>query len=106
MTVRDAVPTFPQASVAVHVLVCDLAQPVDPTAPSDAVGVNAPSQLSKAVAPSNAALIVAVDGLHPSDVDAVDVGVTTGGVASNVHVIVRARLAVLPQPSVAVHVLV
>jgi hypothetical protein len=106
VTVRDAVPTLPQASVAVHVLVCDLAQPVLPTAPSDAVGVKAPSQLSEAVAPSSAALIVAVEGLHPSAVDAVDDGVTTGAVISNVQVTVRDRVAVLPQPSVAVHVLV
>jgi hypothetical protein len=46
-----------------------------------------------------------VDGLHPRAVDAVDVGVTTGAVISNVQVTVRDRVAVLPQPSVAVHVL-
>jgi hypothetical protein len=77
-----------------------------PTAPSDDVGVSEPLQLSEAVAPPSAPLIVAVDGLHPSDVDAVDVGVTTGGVTSNVQVTVRDNVAVLPQPSVAVHVLV
>jgi hypothetical protein len=77
-----------------------------PVVPSVAVGVNAPLQLSEAVAPSNARLIVAVDGLHPSDVDAVDVAVTTGAVISNVQVMVRDREAVLPHPSVAVHVLV
>ena len=44
------------------------------------MGVSAPLQLSEAVAPSNAPFIVAVDGLQPSDVDAVDDGVTTGGV--------------------------
>jgi hypothetical protein len=106
VTVRDAVPTFPQASVADHVLVCDLAQPVLPTAPSDDVGVRAPAQLSEAVAPLSAPLIVAVDGLHPSAVGAVDVGVTTGGVTSNVQVTVRDAVPTLPQPSVAVHVLV
>src|SRR4030095_11882551 len=106
LTVRDAVPTFPHASVAVHVLVCDLAQPVEPTAPSDAVGVNAPLQLSEAVAPPSAASICAVVGLQPSEVDAVDVGVTTGGVTSNVQVTVRDAVPTLPQPSVAVHVLV
>ena len=77
-----------------------------PTAPSDAVGVRAPLQLSEAVAPPNAPFIVAVDGLHPSDVDAVDVGVTTGGVTSNVQVTVRDAVAELPQASVAVQVLV
>ena len=55
-------------------------QPVDPTVPSDAVGVIPLVQLSVAVAPPSEALIVAVEGLHPSDVDAVDVGVTTGAV--------------------------
>jgi hypothetical protein len=68
--------------------------------------VSAPLQLSEAVAPPNAPLIVAVDGLHPSDVDAVDVGVTTGAVKSNVQVTVRDAVAELPQASVAVHVLV
>jgi hypothetical protein len=34
VTVRVAVVIFPQPSVADHVLVCDLAQPDDPTAPS------------------------------------------------------------------------
>ena len=63
-------------------------------------------QLSEAVAPSNAALIVAVDGLHPSVVDAVDVGVTTGEILSNVHVIVRDAVPTFPQLSVALHVLV
>jgi hypothetical protein len=68
--------------------------------------VIAPRQLSDAVAPPSAPFIVAVDGLHPSDVDAVDVGVTTGGKISNVQVTVRDAVPVFPQPSVAVHVLV
>jgi hypothetical protein len=106
LTVLVAVPKLPQASVAVHVLVTDLAQPVDPTAPSEAVGVNAPLQLSEAVAPPRAASIVAVDGLHPSEVDAVEVGVTVGGVTSCVHVTVLDAVPTLPHASVAVHVLV
>jgi hypothetical protein len=77
-----------------------------PTAPSDAVGVSEPLQLSEAVAPPSAPLIVAVDGLHPSEVDAVEVGVTTGGVTSNVQVTVREAVPTLPQASVADHVLV
>ena len=77
-----------------------------PTAPSDAVGVIAPLQLSEAAAPPSAASMVAVDGLHPSDVDAVDVGVTTGAVISNVQVTVRDAVPTLPHASVAVHVLV
>ena len=106
VTVRDAVPTLPHASVADHDLVCDLAQPVEPIAPSDAVGVSAPLQLSEAVAPPSAPLIVAVDGLHPSDVDDVAVGVTIGAVISNVHVTVRDAVPTFPHASVAVHVLV
>jgi hypothetical protein len=73
---------FPHASVAVHVLVCDLEQPELPTVPSDVVIVSVEGQLSVAVADPRAVLIVADEALHPSDVDAVDVGVTTGGVTS------------------------
>jgi hypothetical protein len=51
-------------------------------------------------------LIVAVDGLHPSAVDDVAVGVTTGAVISNVQVTVRDAVPTLPQASVALHVLV
>jgi hypothetical protein len=97
---------LPHPSVADHVLVCEREQPVLPTAPSDDVGVRAPEQLSDAVAPPSAPLIVAVDGLHPSEVDAVEVGVTTGAVISNVHVTVRDAVPTLPHPSVALHVLV
>jgi hypothetical protein len=106
VTVLDAVPTLPQLSVALHVLVWERAQPVEPTGLSDAVGVSAPLQLSDAVAPPNAASIVAVDGLHPREVFAVDVGVTTGAVTSNVQVTVLDAVPTLPQLSVAVHVLV
>ena len=80
--------------------------PVDPTAPSEATGLSRPLQLSVAVAPPNAASIVAVDGLHPSDVETVDVGATCGGVTSWVHVTVRDVVLTFPQLSVAVHVLV
>ena len=78
MTVLDTDAVLPHASVAVHVLVCDLAHPVDPIVPSDAVGVNAPLQLSEAVALPSVVLIVAVDGLHPSAVDEEFVGVIAG----------------------------
>ena len=103
VTVRDAVPTLPQLSVALHVLVCERAQPVDPTAPSDAVGVSPLAQLSDTDAPQRALLIVDVDGLHPSVVDAFDAGVTTGAVISNVHVTVRDAVPTFPQLSVALH---
>ena len=103
VTVLDAVAVLPQASVAVHVLVCDLAQlPV--TGPSTGDSVNVP-QASVAVALPSAASIVADAGLHPS-VNVVPVAVITGGVAVDDQVTVCDAVAVLPQPSVAVHVLV
>jgi hypothetical protein len=103
VTVLEAVAVLPQASVAVHVLVCDLAQ-VPLTAPSTGVSVNVP-QASVAVALPNAASIAADDGLHPS-VNVVPVAVITGGVAAADQVIVLDVVAVLPQASVAVNVLV
>jgi hypothetical protein len=77
-----------------------------PTTPSLAVGVSAPLQLSDAVALPSAVLIVALDGLHPRVVDAVDVTVTTGTVISNVQVTVRDAVPIFPHASVALHVLV
>ena len=61
-------------------------------------------QASDAVADPSAALIAPDDGLHPAIV--VPVAVIVGGVLSLVHVTVLDAVAVLPQPSVAVHVLV
>ena len=106
VTVRDAVPTFPHASVALHVLVKDREQPVLPTDPSDAVGVKLPLQLSDAVAPPRHHTAQSIVMLHPSAVDDVAVGVITGLVRSNVQVTVREVVAVLPQASVAIHLLV
>jgi hypothetical protein len=103
VTVLEAVAVLPQASVAVHVLVCDLAQ-VPLTAPSTGVSVNVP-QASVAVALPRAASIAADDGLHPR-VTVVPVAVITGGVAAADQVIVLDVVAVLPQASVAVNVLV
>jgi hypothetical protein len=47
-----------------------------------------------------------VDGLHPSEVDAVEVRVAAGGVTSCVHVTVLDAVPTFPQISVAVQVLV
>jgi hypothetical protein len=58
-----------------------------------------------AVADPNAASIAADDGLHPSG-DGVAGGVMVGGVRSSVQVAVRDVVAVLPQASVAVNILV
>jgi len=66
-----------------------------------------PPQLSLAVAVPSAASIAAEVGLHPrAPFAGVPVAVITGGVMSNVHVAVRDVLAVLPQASVAINVLV
>ena len=103
VTVLKAEAVLPQASVAVHVLVCDLVQlPV--TGPSIGVSVNVP-QASVAVALPSAASMAADDGLHPR-ANVVPVALITGVVAVAAHVIVLEAVAVLPQPSVAVHVLV
>ena len=103
VTVLDAVAVLPQPSVAVHVLVCDLAQlPV--TGPSTGVSVKLP-QASVAVALPSAPLIVPDDGLHPSVVP-VPVAVITGVDAEAAQVTVLDVVAVLPHASVAVNVLV
>ena len=60
---------------------------------------------SVAVAVPNAPFISPADGLHPRDVVVPPV-VNTGGVTSAVHVTVRDAVDVLPQKSLAVHVLV
>ena len=62
-------------------------------------------QSSVADAIPNAPFIVAVDGLHPS-ASALPVAVRVGGVTSSVHVAVLDVVETLPQPSVAVNVLV
>jgi hypothetical protein len=102
--VLDAVDVLPHASAAVHDLVCDLLHPLLTTAPSVDVTVGVP-QASVAVALPRAELIAAVVGLQPG-VRLVPVAVSVGGVISTVHVAVLDVVAVLPQPSVAVHILV
>jgi hypothetical protein len=103
VTVLDTVAVLPHPSVAVHVLVCDCAQ-LPLTGPVAIVTVGVP-QASVAVALPSAASIAADDGLHPSVV-VVPVAVITGGVAFDDQVTVLDTVAVLPHPSVAVHVLV
>ena len=70
----------------------------------EAIGESAPLQLSDPVALPRAASMIAVDGLQPSVVVAVEVGVITGAVISKLQVTVRDIEPVLPQASVAVHV--
>src|SRR6185503_3908676 len=104
LTVREAVAVLPQPSLAVNVLVCDLLQPSLVTLPSLCVTVVVP-QASVAEAEPSARPISLADGLHPSDV-AVPLAVIVGGVVSAVQLTVREVVAVLPQPSLAVNVLV
>ena len=103
VTVRDIVAVLPQPSVAVNVLVCDLIQ-VPVTAPSACVMVGV-LQPSVAVADPSDAVIVALGGLHPN-ATMVYVPVKVGAVGSSVQVTVLDIVVVLPQPSVAVNVLV
>jgi hypothetical protein len=74
------------------------------TVPSLCVTVVGP-QASVAEAEPSAALRSPADGLHPSVVP-VPFAVIVGGVVSAVHVTVREVVAVLPQASLAVNVLV
>ena len=60
---------------------------------------------SVAVAVPSAPLIVAVDGLHPS-ASSLPVATKVGLVKSSVQLAVLEVVDVLPQPSIAVHVLV
>jgi hypothetical protein len=64
LTVREAVAVFPQASVAVNVLVCEPTHPVVEAAPSLEVMVVVPHP-SVALAVPNAAIIAGEVGLHP-----------------------------------------
>src|SRR4030095_15884229 len=94
----------PQASLAVHVLVWEREQASLVILPSleDTVGT---PQASVAVAVPNAPLISPAEGLHPSDVPVPPV-VNTGGVRSAIQFTVLDAVDVLPQKSLAVHVLV
>jgi Ni,Fe-hydrogenase III small subunit len=106
VAVRQAVEVLPHPSVAVHVLFCERRHPLLCTAPSVEVTVGVP-HASVAVAEPSAASIFAEVGLHPKlPFAGVPVAVIVGGVRSSVHVAVREVVEVLPQPSVAVNVLV
>ena len=106
VTVREAVPVFPQLSFTVHVLVCDFVHPDPVTKPVDGVGVAVIPQLSVAVAVPRAASICAAVGLH-AKVKVVPVAVITGGMESLVQVTaLLTGIAALPQLSVTFHVLV
>jgi len=104
VTVLDVVAELPQPSMAVNVLVLEDEQLVVDTAPSLEVILTA-LQASVAVADPRAASISEAKGLQPRDV-AVPVAVITGGIRSLVQLTVLEVVAELPQPSMAVNVLV
>jgi len=105
VTVLDAVAEFPQPSIAVHVLVCERLHPVLWVTPSTVVTVGVP-QASVTVAAPSPASIAAVDGLQPTaPFVGLPVVVIVGAVTSDVHIALRDVVDVLPQPSVAVNVL-
>src|SRR6185436_4611734 len=79
-------------------------QPLLATAPSEELIVVGP-QASVALAEPRAASISLAEGLQPRVV-AVPLAVIDGGILSWVHVTVLEAVAVLPQPSLAVNVLV
>ena len=107
LIVLDAVEVLPQASIALNVLVCEREQPSLVTLPSLEVTVGL-LHASVAVAVPRAPLIVPEDGLHPSDVPLATVPpvVNVGAVRSEIQLIVRDAVEVLPQASMALNVLV
>jgi len=104
VTVLEIVAELPQPSTAVNILVCEEEQLLVDTAPSVNVIV-AVLQPSVAVADPRAAVISEVKGLQPSGTSAYD-PVNAGGIWSAVHLTVLVTVAVLPQPSTAMNVLV
>ena len=104
VTVLAAVAVLPHASLAVNVLVCEREQLLLVILPSLEVIVALP-HASVADAVPRAALISAADGLHPNVVVVPPV-VIDGSALSADHVMVLDAVAVLPQASLAVNVLV
>ena len=104
VTVLEVVALLPQPSTAVNVLVCEAEQEVVDIVPSTKLRVGVP-QASVAVAVPRAAAISDAVGLHPR-VKVVPVAVMVGATWSAVHVTVLEVVAVLPQASIAVNVLV
>src|SRR5687767_2640982 len=104
VTVLDAVAILLQASIAVHVLVCERLHPLLLTVPSLTLSVGTPHP-SLAVAVPSALLISLAAGLHPSVV-VVPPAVITGAVLSATQFTVLEAVTLLPHASRAVNVLV
>ena len=104
VTVVEAVAELPQPSEAVNVLVCEAEQPSDCTGPSINVTTGVP-QAAEAVAEPKAALISEAEELQPRS-GVLPVRIIVGGFGTLVHITVLVMVAVLPQASIAVNVLV
>ena len=104
VTVVEAEAELPQPSEAVKVLVCEAEQEVVTTGPSETITAGV-LQAAVAVADPSAALISEAEGLQPS-VATAPVIIIAGGLGVLVHVTVVEAVAVLPQASTAVNVLV
>jgi hypothetical protein len=104
VTVRVAVAELPQPSEAIKVLTCVNEQPEELTAPSVNVTIGV-LHAAVAVAEPSAALISEAEGLQPR-VTKVGVTIIVGGLGALNQVTVLLAVAVLPQSSTAVKVLV
>src|SRR5439155_422214 len=104
VTVCEAVPVLPQASVTVQHLVVENEHPEPVSAPTVPVAVRPVLQLSLTDAAPNAAAMSVAVGLHPSADTAASV--ITGFWVSRVYVTVCEAVPVLPQLSVTVQLLV
>src|SRR6187399_1269050 len=101
VAVREVEEALPQASLAFHVIVCVLVQPVVVIEPAVEVTALAPEQLSLAEAEPKLMLAGLQPGLRLPPVI-----VITGPCVSTVHVAVREVEEALPQASLAFHVIV
>src|SRR6187549_2818231 len=100
VAVREVEEALPQASLAFHVIVCVLVQPVVVIEPAVEVTALAPEQLSLAEAEPKSMLAGLQPGLRlPPVIEIV------GGVTSTVHVAVRVVEDELVHPSTAFHVM-
>jgi hypothetical protein len=104
VTVLVAVAELPQPSEAVNVLICEAVHAVVVMGPSVNVTIGDP-HAAVAVADPSAAVISEAVGLQPSVTEA-GVIIIAGGLGALVQVTVLEVEAVLPQPSIAVNVLV
>ena len=104
VTTEEAVAILPQPSEAVNVLVWEAEHPLDCTGPSVTLTDGVP-QAAVAVADPKAAAISVAEGLQPR-VGIAPVIIIVGGLGAFVQVTVLVIVAVLPQASMAINVLV